>query len=311
MNDALIQLAIFLVIGVGWRYLKIGNVDADALRHSILTLIQWVFLPIFIFFAMSVLKFNAALFKYAIYSVIASAAAVTAAWFWLARTPHNPKAKGALLMAACFGGVIFIGVPVTDSMFGSWSTRLGAVHFLLANILILYTAGLFLTRAMAKPSILKKPVTAITDEAKTIIRDPIVIAALAGLLVNLAGITFSARIGGLGELSSGALMPLLILTVGLSLTWESQWVDRVKDILPVAVIKLILIPLVLLIMIKVFGSPGAKTSQALMINGAMPASLLGLVICERFKLDSKIYVMAFVMTTILAAVVVPIWLAVM
>lgn len=308
MSNTLIQLAIFTTIGFAWRYFKPGNVDANALQRSILTLIHWIFLPIFVFFAMSVLTFNASLFKYSMYTIVASVVAMAVAWFWLARTRHEPRTKGALLMASCFGSVLFIGLPLSNIMIGSWSTRLAVVYLLLANILLLYTVGLFLARAMAKPSKLKKPMTAITDEGMTIIKEPVVIAALLGLLVNITGITLPSWIGGISTLAGGALIPLLILTVGLSLTWDSNWTNQLKDIAPVAAIKLVLVPVVLLIMVKVFGSPGAKTSQVLMINGMMPASLLGLVVCDRFKLDTKTYVMAFAVTTILAVVVVPIWL---
>lgn len=308
MSDALIQLAIFIAIGFAWRYFKPANVDANTLQRAIMTLIQWIFLPIFIFFAMSVLTFNALLFKFSMYAIAASAVAMAAAWFWLARTNHEPRTKGALLLASCFGSVLFIGLPLTSTMIGPWSTRLAVVYLLLVNILIMYTAGLFLARAMASPSKLKKPLTAITDEGMTIIKEPMVIAAVLGLLVNMMDITLPGWIGGINTLAGGALIPLLILTVGLSLTWESNWMNQMADIIPVAAIKLILVPVVLLIMLKVFGSAGVKTSQALMINGMMPASLLGIAVCERFKLDTKTYVMAFAVTTILAVVAVPVWL---
>lgn len=308
MSNALIQMAIFIAIGIAWRYFKPANVDANTLQRSIMTLIQWIFLPIFIFFAMSVLTFNASLFKYSMYVIAASAVTMAVAWLWLSRTSHEPRTKGALLLASCFGSVLFIGMPLNNIMIGEWSMRLSVVYFLVANILVLYTAGVFLARAMASPSKLKKPLTAITDEGMTILKEPIIIAAVLGLLVNMTDITLPAWIGGISTLAGGALIPLLILTVGLSLTWDSKWMNQMKGIIPVAAIKLILVPVVLLIMVKVFGSPGAKTSLALMINGMMPASLLGLVVCDRFKLDTKTYVMAFAVTTILAVVTVPVWL---
>ncbi|MDH5765736.1 MAG: AEC family transporter, partial [Gammaproteobacteria bacterium] len=135
--------------------------------------------------------------------------------------------------------------------------------------------------------------------------------ALAGLVVNIAGIKLPGWLAGISGLAGDALVPLLLLAVGLSLSWNKSWTNQVKDILPVAAIKLILIPLVLLIMVKVFGSPGAKTTKALMINGIMPASLLGFYICSRFKFDTAIYAIAFVVTSALAVLAVPIWLEIL
>ena len=308
MIDSLIQLAIFIGIGFAWRYFKPGGIDADSIQRSIMSLIHWIFLPIFIFFATSVLTFNASLFKYSMYVIVASAIAMAVAWFWLSRTAYEPKTKGALLLASCFGSVLFIGLPLNDIMLGSWSSRLSIVYLLLANILILYTAGLFLARTLATPAKLKKPLTAITDEGMTIIKEPVVIAAVLGFLVNMSGLQFPVWFGGISALSGGALIPLLVLTVGLNLTWEKSWINHLKDIAPVAAIKLVLIPVVLLVMVKLFGSPGVKTAQALMVNGMMPASLLGLAVCDRFKLDTKTYVMVLVSTSALAVIAVPIWL---
>ncbi|MDH5766406.1 MAG: hypothetical protein OEZ38_10370, partial [Gammaproteobacteria bacterium] len=188
MTDALIQLALFIAGGYALRYFKPGGINADALQQSILSLIQWVFLPVFVFFALSIIKFSPSLTKYIIYVVIATAAALAAGWFWLERTPHQAKTKGALLLAACFGSVLFIGLPLNKIMIGDWTSRLSIMHLLVANILILYTAGLFLARAMASKTKLKNPVSALTDEKMTIIKDPVIIAALAGLVVNIAGI---------------------------------------------------------------------------------------------------------------------------
>lgn len=311
MSNALIQMAIFIACGYALRYFKPGGISADSVQNSIMSLIQWIFLPIVVFFALSLLQYKPYITRYIIYVIIATAAALAAAWFWLERTPHQAKTKGALLLAAAFGSVLFIGLPLNKIMIGDWTARLAIIYLLVANTLILYTAGLFLARALGSKAKLKQPVTALTDEKMTILKDPVIIAAALGIVVNLTGMKLPGWLNGINDLASGALVPLLILAVGLSLKWDKSWNDQVKDILPIAAIKLILVPLVLLIMIKVFGSPGVKTSKALVINGAMPASLLGFYICSRFKFDTGIYAIVFVVTSALALIAVPIWMEIL
>lgn len=308
MSNILIQLAIFIAIGIAWRYFKPSKISADSLQQAIMTLIHWVFLPIVIFFAISVLKFNTSLFKYTMYVVAASGVAMAAAWFWLARTNYESKTKGALFLASSFGSVIFIGLPLTSTMIGAWTSRLAIVYLLVANILILYTVGLFLVKVLATPSKLKTPLTMFTDNGMTLIKEPLIIAALLGLLVNLVELKLPGWIYGFNGLAGEALIPLLLLTVGLSLRWDSAWNNHIKNFIPIAAIKLILVPLVLLLMVKLFGSPGVKTTKSLIINGMMPASLLGFYLCDRFNLDSKTYAIAFSLTTILALIAVPIWM---
>ncbi|MDH5326050.1 MAG: AEC family transporter [Gammaproteobacteria bacterium] len=307
MNNAMMQLVVFIAIGVAWRYFKPDGYSADAVQRAIISIIYWVLLPIFIFFAMAEIKFNAAIGKYVMYVTVATAVALAAGFFWFSKTKLQPKVQGALLLAACFGSVVFIGLPLTKIMVGSWTSRLAATHFMVANVLLLYTAGLFLARALGSPSKLKKPAGAVTDEAMTLAKDPLLIAAVLGVMVNVTGMKIPAWLN-IDAMVTNALIPLLVLTLGLSLKWEQNWKDLVKDIAPVAVIKMVLIPVVLLLMVKLFGSPGAKTTKAMMINGVMPVSLLGLIICERFKFETRIYAAAFVMTTALAVVLVPVWM---
>lgn len=308
MSNTMIQLAIFTSIGIAWRYFKPGHMSADALQRSIMTLVHWVFMPIFIFFAISALKFNASLLKYSMYILVSTGVAMTAAWFWLKNSAHQNNTKGALLIASSFGSVFFIGLPLTKAMIGGWTGKIAVVYLVVANVLILYTVGLFLIKAMATPSKLKKPLTAFTDAGMRIIKEPIIIAVLLGLLVNIAELKLPGWIRGLNGLAAGGLVPLLLLAVGLTLNWDKSWTAQIQSLIPVAAIKLILVPLTILIMIKVFGSPGAKTAKALIIDGIMPASLLGFVICDRFKLDTRTYAVAFSLTAILAIIAVPVWM---
>lgn len=308
MNNALIQLGIFIAIGLVWRYFKPGGVAADSLQRAVMTLIQWIFLPILVFFAFIALKLNASEFRFSMYAIGASAVAMLVAWFWFSRTNLEPRSKGALLLASSFGSVIFIGLPLTGVMIGTWTSRFSVLYLVVVNVVVMYTVGLFLARALGKPGKLKLPLTAFTDEAVTILKEPVIIAAILGLLVNMTDTQLPVWFAGVAGLSAGALIPLLALTVGLSITWDQNWTNQLNHLLPVAVIKLALAPLAILLMLKFFPSPGVQTSKALLLNTMMPASLLGIAVCDRFKLDTKTYIMAFVVTTVLAAIAVPVWL---
>ena len=64
-------------------------------------------------------------------------------------------------------------------------------------------------------------------------------------------------------------------------------------------------------LVSMFGSAGAKGTQALLLNAMMPAALLGFVACERYKLDTNAYALAFSLTSVLAIVTVPVWFAIL
>jgi len=52
----------------------------------------------------------------------------------------------------------------------------------------------------------------------------------------------------------------------------------------------------------------AKLLAPCVIEGAMPCMVLGLVLCDRFKLDSALYAESVTLTTILSLFTLPVWL---
>ncbi len=103
------------------------------------------------------------------------------------------------------------------------------------------------------------------------------------------------------------LIPLLLLSVGLSLNWQKNWNNQLVGVIPVVVIQLILVPLLMWAMASLFGSAGVKTTKALLFDSMLPATLFGFVMCERYKLDTTAYAMAFTATSVLSLITVPFW----
>jgi len=75
----------------------------------------------------------------------------------------------------------------------------------------------------------------------------------------------------------------------------------------VIVIQLALMPLIVWGACIGVGMP-EKLLAPTIIEGAMPCMVLGLVLCDRFKLDSSLYAEAVTLTTILSLFTLPLWL---
>jgi predicted permease len=73
------------------------------------------------------------------------------------------------------------------------------------------------------------------------------------------------------------------------------------------VIQLVFMPLVVWGACIGVGMPGNLLAPAI-IEGAMPSMVLGLVICDRFKLDTSLYAEAVTVTTVLSLLTLPLWL---
>jgi predicted permease len=266
-------------------------------------------LPVAVFFIMSRLALNAAALRILWYVLATTAIALAVAWIWLWKSKLPPKTKGALLIAAGFGNVLFLGLPLNKALIGDWSMRVAVEYGLVADVLLLFTAGAVLSRSFTesgKPKF-KGPANEVLKDHRVWLKEPLVWAALAGLVFNLGEIKLPSWSGSIEVAIHGLLMPLLLLTAALAVSWNQAWKAQWVSVLPVAGIQLVLVPLVMWGMVSLFGSPGAKTAQALVLDSMMPATLLGFVACDRYKLDTAGYTLVFSLTSALAIVTVPIW----
>jgi len=91
------------------------------------------------------------------------------------------------------------------------------------------------------------------------------------------------------------------------LNWNPSWNNQLVGVIPVVVIQLLLVPLLMWGMASLFGSAGLNTTKALLLDSMLPATLIGFVMCERYKLDMEGYALAFTASSVLALITVPIW----
>lgn len=309
MQNGVLVILFFLVLGIGWRILSPQGISAGSLQRQLTVLAQVAILPIAVFFIVSKLPMNQAAAKILWYVLATTAIALAAAWVWLWKSTLPPKTKGALLIAAGFGNVFFLGLPLNKVLIGDWSMRVAVEYGLVANVLLLFTVGAILSRSFAEPggAGFKGPLNEALRDRGAWLKEPLVWAAVVGLVVNLGGMKLPSWFGAIEGAIYGFLVVLLLLSTALTLTWLDTWKTQWVNVLPAAGIQLILMPLVMWGMVSLFGSVGVQTTKALMLNSMMPAALLGFVACDRYGLDTGTYGLAFSLTTVLAIVTVPIW----
>lgn len=309
MFKVLLPVGFFVALGVFWRFVKPNGVTADSLKKSINALVLWVLLPLVVFLTMYDLPLNNAALRILLYVLGTTLIALGVAWFWLSKTTLSAKTKGAYLIAAVFGNVFFLGLPLSKILFSDWTMRIAIEYMLVANVLLLFTAGAIFAKNLAGPgkTSIGKSASAVFNDYPIWLKEPVIWAALIGLVFNLADAGMPGWANQIVAMLYGMLIPLLLFSVGLSLNWIKSWNSQLVGVIPVMVIQLVLVPLLMWVMASLFGSAGTKTTKALLLDSMLPATLFGFVMCERYKLDTGAYAMAFTATSVLALVTVPIW----
>lgn len=300
MANALTQIAVLLGLGAGWRFVNPLGVSAESLQRSLIALVYYLLLPAFVVLAAWKIPLNQSSLRILILVVLATAAAFAAAWFWYQRSGLPNRSQAALILAAAFGGVIFLGMPVTQSLVGAWTSRIAVEYMLVVNLLLLFLGGILLMQKFAA-------VGKNQNVLKDLVKEPVFWAAVIGLLLNMLNARLPGWLVGMLKLISTGMTPVLLLAVGLGLKWSSNWNKLAVSILPAAAIKLILLPLVVWALIQIIGPIGVKTTKALVLQAAVPGFVYGFIICDKYDFATTTYTVAFSMLTLFAVVTIPVW----
>jgi predicted permease len=206
---------------------------------------------------------------------------------------------GALLLAAAFGNVTYLGLPVLESVLGPKMRHVALEYDLFASTPLLLTVGVLLARHYGGQGKGENPVLAL-------IKVPPLLAALAAVGLNLSGAPLHPWLAGVLDKLASGVIPLMLVVVGLGLEWKRGWAGRLLLLVPALVIQMLLMPLWVWGLAMGVGLHG-ELRTAMVLEGAMPCMLLGIVICERYGLDTPLYAEAVTVSTGLSVLTLPAW----
>jgi predicted permease len=301
LYEVLIQGALLVVCGVAWRVLRPFGLDADTTRRVLSSLVYGLLLPALVLKVLWTAPLGLDIARVASLAaagiVLGIVAAIGAYRVW--GTPRHEA--GALLLATAFGNVTYLGLPVLDSVFGAWSHEVAIEYDLFASTPLLLTVGVLLAQSYGG-------VRESGGFLSGLLRVPPLWAALLAVALNLGGAPLPSWLAGLLDRLAAGVTPLMLIVVGLGLAWQRDWSARLVQLVPLVVIKLALLPWAVWALAPWLGVRGQLLS-AVVLEAAMPSMVLGIVLCERYRLDSALYAEAVTVTTALSLVTLPLWLA--
>ena len=307
MTNVLFAMVAIIVAGIIWR-LVLGSKSAENIRSSLALAVYNIFLPALVLHVLWQAPVDANTLRIPLVSALSVLLSMLAAFLvygngFIVRKfiPSKPnRATGALLLAAAFGNFSYLGLPVLTQTFGSWSQMVAIQFDLLASTPLLFTVGIMLARYYGSSGSGSHPLFAL-------LQVPAFWAAVTGLLLSAGHMPMPSWLDQPLALLGAAVVPLMLLSVGMALRWQSGWAAHIPILFPVIIIQLLLMPLIAWAACIGVGMPERLLPPAV-IEGAMPTMVLGLVICDRFKLDVAIYAEAVTLTTVLSMLTLPLWL---
>ncbi|NWF38415.1 Auxin Efflux carrier [Mariprofundus sp. NF] len=308
MFNVLLGMAVIIIAGIIWR-LVLGNDSAESIRSHLAKAVYQVFLPALVLHVLWQVPVDINMVRVPLVSAISVLLSLLAAFliyssghlvkgFMKVASPN--RAVGALLLASAFGNFSYLGLPVLTQTFGEWSQVVAIQFDLLASTPILFTVGIMVAGYYGSSGKGMHPLT-------SLLQVPALWAAIGALLLSMFQVPMPEWLERSLSILGAAVVPLMLLSVGMALRWQAGWLGRVPVLLPVVLIQLALMPLIAWGASIGVGMPEKLLAPAV-IEGAMPTMVLGLVICDRFKLDTTLYAEAVTVTTLLSLLTLPFWL---
>jgi len=226
---------------------------------------------------------------------------LAAAWLWFRRSRHPNRMVGALLLASAFPNATYLGLPVLEATFGPWARSVAIQYDLLACTPLLLSAGIAIAARYGGSDEKVHPLRAL-------IKVPSLWAVLLGVSLNLLAVPLPDIIHSWLDKLGSAVIPLMLFSLGLGLRWAGRWQQQIPLVIPVAVIQLLLAPVLIWGFASALGLEG-DLLLAVILEAAMPSMVLGLVLCDRYQLDTSLYAMAVTVTAALSMLTLPMWFA--
>jgi predicted permease len=299
MNVVLMQMAALIACGILWRFIRSPGMDADTARHVITGLVYTLLLPALVLVVLWKTSLGLDTVKIAAVAAAGVLAALLASLLLLRRFAVPKPAAGALFLAASFPNVTYLGLPVLQKTFGSWASSIAIQYDLFACTPLLLTVGIMIARLYGDSGERDNPFFAL-------LKVPPLWAAVAAVILNLSDVPLPAGLEGFLQTLANGVVPLMLVALGMALRWETRQLHRLPIVAPILAIQLFLMPLLVWGAAILMGMHG-DLRTAVVLEAAMPSMVLGVVLCDRYRLDTGLYATVVTTSTALSLFTLPLW----
>lgn len=301
MYDALIPVALTMLVGYVWQRVEPGGLDAQTVSNVLNQLLLRLFAPVLIFavlvradIGMEVIAIPIA----GVASILAGVGMSVLFYSYLGRKINlSRERQGSLVLASSFANGS-LALPVCLALFGEPGMKGAMLFDLLATVPMIWTLGVMIAIWYSGGSLAPRGL------GREMLTLPPLWGVVAALTVKGLGIQVPEIILEAGWNFGQAAIPLMVFIIGLSL--RMQQLRHIGLLLPALTIRLLLAPTVGLLV----GWMLAVDTQTLAITGLAMASAspaVGILLTYRYDLDAPLYGAALSLSMVGYMVVAPIF----
>ena len=210
------------------------------------------------------------------------------------------ETRAAILLAGCFGNVLFMGYPTLTFLYGDIGGSYAAFADVLASTPLVWTFGVWIATRLGHEgghghSLLR-----------TMLTLPPIWGFVLGFAVNLSGLDVAPLVKA-AKFMGQATIPIMLFTLGLSIPWRD--LKPTRPVLAAVAVKLMLAPILVFFLARGLFGELKPAQTAAIIEVAMPTMLMAASFADRFHLDVRAAALTASWTSLSFLVTLPAWIA--
>lgn len=226
------------------------------------------------------------------------AVVVTASIVLIPRYFSDKRQQGSMIQAIIRGNTLLFALPMVSSISGPENMGL-------ATLCVGLLAPLFNIICVVVLEVLRGAKMQLWPLMRSVARNPLVLGALAGVLFKVFDIRLPQVLFGVVGSLVGMVTPLALIMLGGSLRFADA-VGYRRQITVVSVAKLLLVPLLFVLTVKLMGFGKLETTTALALS-AVPPAVSTFVMAGELGADSVLAGQIVATTSALSVMTVFVW----
>lgn len=295
---SLVMIFILIIPGVIFKKANLLSDDQAAGLNSFVVNLTW---PCLVIDAMQI-EFNMQTLKDS-GCILLLCALIFAALFVIsvpaAKLIRLTKSKQYLVIfMLLFGNTGFIGIPVIKALYGDGALFFAAIVELINDIL-LFTVGILLIQLSAGVNI--------KMNFKQFL-SPGLIGVIIGLVLFLLDIRLPSLLAGSIEMIGNATTPLTMFVIGFQVAGlKIKEVVGDWQVYAVLALRLLAVPVVALLIVKLFAGDFSLLEKVLVISFAMPAAAVSAIFSQQYHGEIAFATKSVLLSTVFSLLTIPIF----
>jgi predicted permease len=292
-------MSALILCGVLWRVVSPGGLDAKTTRSALTGVVYYLFLPAMVLLVLWQAPLGLDSIKIALVATLGIVTSLLVIAGFCHVCGMDYPTRGAVMLAAAFPNATYLGLPVLEATFGKAARSIAIQFDLFACTPLLLTVGVWLASRYGTTNQAPSPI-------RSLMKVPALWAAFAAIVLNFLSVPIPDALKSFLQTLSQGVVPLMLISLGLSLTLPREQLYQLRSVFPALAVKLFFMPLVVLLAADLVRLHGMQF-QSVVLEGAMPSMVLGMVLADRYGLNTAIYAAIVTISTVTAFFTLGMW----